>query len=82
MAAPRLELLTRPGCSLCDQARPVLARLAGDVGINVVERDITGDRRLVRTYGDMLPVVLVDGTVCCYWAVAEDRVRAALARPG
>ncbi|HXC81035.1 MAG TPA: glutaredoxin family protein, partial [Trebonia sp.] len=33
MTAPRVTLLSRPGCHLCDDAREIISRVAADLGV-------------------------------------------------
>jgi glutaredoxin len=73
-----VTLLTRPGCHLCEQARAVVARVTGELGVPWAERDITRNADDLRLYGDMVPVTLVDGVQHDFWRVSEDRLRAAL----
>jgi glutaredoxin len=77
--APRLVLLSRAGCHLCDDARAVLAPVATELGVGWEERDVDADPRLADEYGDRVPVVLLDGAEHSYWRVDESRLRAALA---
>lgn len=78
--APRLALVTRAGCHLCDVAREALARVAQTSGERWVEIDIAGDLDLEREYGDRIPVVLLDGAEHGYWRVEEERLLGDLAR--
>jgi Glutaredoxin-like domain (DUF836) len=73
-----VTLLSRPGCHLCDDARAVIARVAGDLGVAWEERDITGSPDDLLAYGEMIPVTLVDGVQHDFWRVSEQRLRAAL----
>lgn len=77
--APRITLLGRPGCHLCDEAREVIRRVADDLGVTWVERDITQSPEDMREYWETIPVTLVDGVQHDFWRVSEDRLRAALA---
>lgn len=79
MSASRIELLTRPGCSLCTTARDSVRRVADEAGVGWTERNVDDDADLADTYGDRVPVVLLDGTEHAYWRVEEDRLRNALA---
>lgn len=81
MTQPRIELLTKPGCHLCDDARNVVAAVAAETGEQWVERDVTEDPKLFIRWADELPVVLVDGEQRGYWRVEADRLRAALTVP-
>lgn len=76
--APRITLLGRPGCHLCDDAREVIRRVSEDLGVTWVERDITQSEDDLREYWEKIPVTLVDGRQHDFWRVSEDRLRAAL----
>ena len=73
---PRIQLLTRPGCHLCDVAKEALAR----IGEPWVEVDIERDPELDAEYGDRIPVILLDGKEHGYWRVEEERLRRDLGR--
>ena len=81
MAGPRITLLSRPGCHLCDDAREVITRVAGDLGVTWEERDITESEADLREYWEKIPVTLVDGVQHDFWRVSEDRLRRALRLP-
>lgn len=67
-----VELVTRAGCHLCEDALALLREL----GVEPRQRDVDGDAELFRLYDFRVPVVLVDGRV-----VGEGRLdRPALAR--
>jgi hypothetical protein len=74
VSEPRLTLITRPGCHLCDVAKEALDRVVAITGDRWVERDVTDDPELEREYGDRLPVILLDGKEHGYWRVEEDRL--------
>ncbi len=79
MTAPRITLLSKPGCHLCDDARDVIRQVADDLGVAWEERDITESEDLLREYWEKIPVTLVDGVQHDFWRVSEARLRAALA---
>jgi len=74
----RITLLGRPGCHLCDDAREVISRVAGDLGVPWEEVDIDSSEELREKYWEMIPVTLVDGVQHDFWRVSEDQLRAAL----
>ena len=76
--APRLELLTRAGCHLCDVAAETLARIGAEAGLVPVAVDVDADPDLQAEYGDRVPVVLVDGREHSYFTVDVPRLRADL----
>ncbi len=57
------ELLTRPGCELCDEAMGVLIEFRNALPA-ITTIDITNDPQLTRQFGESIPVVLLDGRVC------------------
>jgi len=78
---PRLVLLGRPGCHLCDDARRVVAAVADETGTAWVERSVDDDPDLRARYGELVPVVLVDGAQHAFYRVDAARLRTALAGP-
>ena len=75
---PRITLIGKPGCHLCDDARAVIARVAADLGVGWTEVSILDDPALLERYAEEIPVTLVDGRRHDYWRVDEARLRAAL----
>lgn len=59
----RVQLLTKPGCHLCDDVRPLLVQALEPFGLGFDEVDITTDDALYAEYWTDIPVVLVDGVV-------------------
>ena len=82
MPAPRITLLTKPGCHLCDDARAALEAVLAEpeFGLPYEERDILADPDLAAEYAEEIPVVLLDDRVHTIWRVEPDRLRAALRR--
>ena len=78
---PRVTLIGRPGCHLCDDARAVIERVAADLGVGWTEVSVLDDPGLLEAYAEEIPVTLVDGHRHDYFRVDEARLRAALARP-
>lgn len=76
--APRITLIGKPGCHLCDDARLVVQRVAADTGVGMREFSILDEPDLAERYAEQIPVVLVDGEQHDYWRVDEARLRAAL----
>ncbi len=79
MSEPRVRLLSRPGCHLCDDARAVVAAVCAELGVGWDEVDITTDPVLLEEYLEQIPVTLVDGRQHDFWRVDAARLRAALA---
>jgi len=79
MGEPRITLLGKPDCHLCDDARAIVAKVADDLNVEWEEIDITTDPELQRRWREQIPVTLIDGVQHDYWRVDEARLRAALA---
>ena len=56
------ELLTRPGCDLCDDAMGVLLGFQSALPL-ITTVDITDNVQLTRQFGESIPVVILDGRV-------------------
>ena len=78
---PRVVLLGRAGCHLCDEARVVVERVTGELGVAWQEQSVDDDPELLRRYAEQIPVTFVDGRRHDFWRVDEARLRAALRRP-
>jgi Glutaredoxin-like domain (DUF836) len=75
----RVQLVGKPGCHLCEQARVVVARVCAELAVAWDEVSILDDPGLADLYWEQIPVTLVDGAVVGIWHVDEVRLRAALA---
>ena len=83
MPAPRISLLTKPGCHLCDDARTALDAVLAEAefaphALAYDETDILQVPALRDEYAEEIPVVLLDGRVHTIWRVEPDRLRTAL----
>ena len=77
---PRVLVLVRQGCHLCDQALEVVAAVCAETGDDYTTQDIDTDPDLLREYTDQVPVTLVDGAQHDFWRVDPIRLRRALTR--
>ncbi len=75
----RVQFLTKPGCHLCDDARPVLVGVLSELRLDFDEVDITTDDALYARFWTDIPVVLVDGEVVAIHHVDPTLLAAALA---
>jgi glutaredoxin len=76
---PRVTLLSRPGCHLCDDARTLVQDLLSthpDVAFE--ELSIADDAELADRYAEEIPVVLIDDRVHTIWRVDRARFERAL----
>lgn len=75
-----ITLIAKPGCHLCDEARPVVEQVvSGFEGVTLREVSILDDPALEARWADDIPVVLVDGRPHSSWRVdpvkLADRIR-------
>lgn len=78
-----VTLLTRAGCGMCERAARQLAELREELGFELVNTDVdvaaaAGDTTLRARWGDLLPVILLNGVEHSYWDVDEQQLRADL----
>jgi hypothetical protein len=71
---PRLTLITRANCHLCDLAKEAMAEVAAQTGEAWRELDVDADPALLDEYSDRVPVVLLDGREHGYWRVEKARL--------
>ena len=79
--ADRVVLYGRVGCHLCEAAREVVATVAAEAGVGWLEVDIDDapdSEALVDRYGEVVPVVTVDGVQQGYWRLDRSRLLRAL----
>ena len=72
---PQIELLSRDGCHLCDEALAALAREFGARNIDVV--DITSNQTLEDEFVFRIPVVLYEGAVVVEGIIGPKEARKA-----
>jgi len=57
----RIEIYSRPGCHLCDQARAVIEEFRGTFAMMVQTVNVETAVELEKKYGMDIPVVFVNG---------------------
>ncbi len=77
---PAVELLSRPGCHLCDGIRPVLTGAVAELGLTLRERDISQHPVLQAAFGLRIPVVRSGGRVLAEGRIDAVTLRRALQR--
>jgi hypothetical protein len=76
----QLTLYSRAGCHLCDEMRAVVEAVGREVEISLAVVDVDGDPKLLRAYGDEVPVLAVNGEKAFAVRVDAPALRARLAR--
>ena len=57
----RIEIYSRPGCHLCDQARAVIEELRGKYAMTLRSINVETNADLETRYGMDIPVVFMNG---------------------
>ena len=73
-----VTLLVRADCHVCAAARVDIARICAELDVPWRVNDVDADPRLRAEYGELVPVILVDGREHGFWTVDEQRLRAVL----
>ena len=78
---PRVKVVGKPDCHLCEQAIEVVSQVCEQLGQEFRVESITEDPNLADLYWEKIPVILVDGEPFDFWRVNRDRLVAKLSRP-
>lgn len=70
-----VEVLTKPGCHLCQEAMAVAQQACTEFGIALTERDISQDESLMAAHAEEIPVLLINGRVKDFWRFDPQRLR-------
>jgi len=73
--AHRVQLLSKPQCHLCDDARAVVSAVCAELDVPWSELSIMDDPALYDEYWERIPVVLVDDRVVQFWRVNPELLR-------
>ena len=75
MPEPVIELLTRPGCHLCEDARLTVSEICAEYGLDYTELDITHNPDLLKRHETEIPVLRIDGEAKDFWRINPKRMR-------
>jgi glutaredoxin len=75
-----VTVYTRVDCHLCEVALAQVAAITAATGATFSQVDVDSDPDDRAEYGDLVPVILVDGVEHGYYQVEPDRLRRALTR--
>jgi glutaredoxin len=67
----KVEIYSRPGCHLCDEAKEVIERVGRRVAFSLRVINIETDPELEKRYGEEIPVVFVNGMPAFRYRVDE-----------
>jgi len=69
--AIQIEIYSRPGCHLCDEAKTVIERVQRRFSFALRIVNIETDPELERAYGEQIPVVFINGNKAFKYRVDE-----------
>ncbi|HET9219736.1 MAG TPA: glutaredoxin family protein [Terriglobia bacterium] len=58
----RIEIYSRPGCHLCDEAKAVIEPFSARYPLQIVVTNVDSKQDLRDAYGTEIPVVMINGT--------------------
>ena len=67
----RIEIYSRPGCHLCDEAKEVIERVGLRFPFALSVINIDTDPELQKLYGEQIPVVFINGNKAFKYHVDE-----------
>ncbi|GAA1816211.1 hypothetical protein GCM10009771_15760 [Nesterenkonia flava] len=74
-----MEVLTKEGCHLCEEAMAVTAQACAEYGLTPQQIDITHDDARMAQHAEEIPVLLINGRVRDFWRFDPQRLRRLLA---
>ena len=77
---PTVELFSRPGCHLCDEAKALLREMQAGHLFLLREVDISKRADLLERYGEEIPVVFINGRKSFKYRVDPEQFARALRR--
>lgn len=81
-AVPRLILLSRAYCHLCDEMEAALRPLLGTTSLDVIDIDAPEHAALEAQFGDLVPVLFRDAPVAsleiCHYRLDRDKLERAM----
>ena len=80
-SCPRVVVYGRVGCHLCDDAGVVVTRVCGALREAWTKVSIDDDPALLTAYGELIPVVTVDGREVARYRISDEDLRSALRLP-
>ena len=74
-----LRFYSKPGCHLCDEALPMVQRLARRYGLELTKVNIESDAQLAERHGERIPVLELDGEELGWGRLSERAITRKLA---
>ena len=75
-----IQMYSRPGCHLCDEAKTVIQRVQARFGFALRIINIETDAELEKQYGEQIPVVFINGNKAFKYHVDEAELEKRISR--
>ncbi|MFM7139684.1 MAG: glutaredoxin family protein [Actinomycetes bacterium] len=75
---PRIKVLVKPGCHLCDEAIKVITEVSSELNESFEVVEIQDNPELMHQYAEEIPVTFVDDKQHDFWRVDKERLKKAL----
>ncbi|KER09042.1 MAG: glutaredoxin [[Candidatus Thermochlorobacteriaceae] bacterium GBChlB] len=75
-----VELYSKDGCCLCDEAKEVLLKVKREIPFELHEVKVQDDDYLTKEYGTKIPVVFINGRMAFKYHVYELELKDKLRR--
>lgn len=75
-----VELFSRPGCHLCDEAKAVLSDAAKRFPFQLIERNVEDKEEWERNFGHEIPLVFINGRKAFKYRVPPAELQRMLSR--
>ena len=79
-SAVRIEMFSKPGCHLCDEAREVIEQARSHYPFEFRIINIENERKLEAVYGSEIPVVRINGNRAFKYRVDSQELERKLRR--
>lgn len=71
METVTVQIYSRPGCHLCDEAKHVIERVRRRIAFDLETINVETDAALEAAYGQEIPVVVINGQTAFKYHVNE-----------
>jgi glutaredoxin len=70
----QIDIYSRPGCHLCDDAKIIVDRVRSRLPFDVRVINVETEPELEKTYGDKVPAVCINGNLAFKYRVDEAKL--------
>jgi thiol-disulfide isomerase/thioredoxin len=78
LSETRVKFYSKPDCPLCDAGLLIVGKLSRRLDFEIDKIDISTDPELSERFGEMIPVVEIDGSVISHGKLSERELARAI----